>query len=318
MQMVLPIFIRLDLSHVMVYTVRIQYCLMPTEPEWNLYTGCGQGKVSTTTLTREGKMHGKLVRIATIAALLLILAPVAQAITFGEPDGNQHPNVGALLFQSPDGELGIGCSGTLIAPNVFLTAAHCTSWMVPSGVPLDQVWVSFDSEIGPDSPVIHGTAQINPNYGHDMNDPQDVSVVILDTPQNDITPAQLPAAGLLDQMKDEHLLKDQTFVTVGYGALRHDKTGGPHGIVWDNSERWYVEQSFLSLKPSWIQLSMNPSTGNGGTCYGDSGGPHFLGETNVVVALTVTGDAWCRATDVDYRLDIESARAFLAQFVTLP
>jgi hypothetical protein len=37
-----------------------------------------------------------------------------------------------------------------------------------------------------------------------------------------------------------------------------------------------------------------------------------------VVALTVTGDSVCRATDVDYRLDTPSARDFLRQFVTLP
>jgi secreted trypsin-like serine protease len=72
----------------------------------------------------------------------------------------------------------------------------------------------------------------------------------------------------------------------------------------------------------WLKLSMNPSTGSGGTCYGDSGGPHFLGagagETNIVVSLTVTGDTPCRATDVTYRTDTASARAFLGQFVTLP
>jgi hypothetical protein len=63
---------------------------------------------------------------------------------------------------------------------------------------------------------------------------------------------------------------------------------------------------------------MNPSTGSGGTCYGDSGGPHFLGDTDMVVSLTVTGDAWCRATDVTYRLDTDSARSYLSQFVDLP
>ena len=68
--------------------------------------------------------------------------------------------------------------------------------------------------------------------------------------------------------------------------------------------------------------TMNPATGNAGTCYGESGGPHVLGtgasETNVVVAVTVTGDRWCRSTDKDYRLDTTSARHFLGQFVPLP
>jgi hypothetical protein len=73
-----------------------------------------------------------------------------------------------------------------------------------------------------------------------------------------------------------------------------------------------------AITPAWLRISMNPSTGDGGTCYGDSGGPNFLGTTNVVAALTVTGDAVCRATNVDYRLDTDSARRFLAQYVGLP
>ena len=112
-------------------------------------------------------------------------------------------------------------------------------------------------------------------------------------------------------------LRHQLFATVGYGIVRNDKTGGPHSFV-DNNERRYVMQSFLALRPAWIQLSMNPSTGNGGTCHGDSGGPHFIGDTNVIAAITVTGDRYCRATDVDYRMDTESARSYLSQFVVLP
>jgi hypothetical protein len=82
--------------------------------------------------------------------------------------------------------------------------------------------------------------------------------------------------------------------------------------------RRFVDQGFNSLTTSWLRLSENPSTGSGGTCFGDSGGPHFLGDSGTVVALTVTGDSVCRATDVDYRLDTPSARDFLRQFVTLP
>jgi hypothetical protein len=59
-----------------------------------------------------------------------------------------------------------------------------------------------------------------------------------------------------------------------------------------------------------------------GTCYGDTGVPNFLGagatETDIVAATTITGDFMCRATNVVYRLDTESARSFLGQFVSLP
>ena len=67
---------------------------------------------------------------------------------------------------------------------------------------------------------------------------------------------------------------------------------------------------------------MNLATGNGGSCYGDSGGPHFNHldgvETDIVAAITVTGDAQCKATDQDYLTDTLSARSFLASNITLP
>jgi hypothetical protein len=87
----------------------------------------------------------------------------------------------------------------------------------------------------------------------------------------------------------------------------------------------YVAVGSLNSVPgndSWLRISQNASTGNGGTCYGDSGGPNFLGagssETRIVAATTITGDTPCRSTNVDYRLDTASARAFLAQYMTLP
>jgi hypothetical protein len=72
------------------------------------------------------------------------------------------------------------------------------------------------------------------------------------------------------------------------------------------------------MNNSWLRISMNPSHGDGGTCYGDSGGPNFLGSSDVIAATTITGDSVCRSTNVDYRLDTASARNFLARYVGLP
>jgi hypothetical protein len=262
-------------------------------------------------------MLRKVLRLAIPIAILLIAVPLAQAITFGQPDGDGHPNVGAMIVLEPDGVMYLYCSGTLIAPDVFLTAAHCTAAAAAYGAAPEDVFVTFDSVYDEDAMLYPGTYRLNPNYGHDMHDLNDVAVIVLDEPITDITPATLPPAGLLDDMKKDHELKGQEFVTVGYGALRDDKTKGWQAIG-DAGERYVAEQTFLALKPYWLQISMNPSTGSGGTCYGDSGGPHFLGDSNMVVSLTVTGDAWCRATDVTYRLDTDSARAYLTDFVTLP
>ena len=257
-------------------------------------------------------------RTTLIFSLVLLVAMLvaipAQAITFGQPDGESHPNVGALVIEE-DGEKGIVCSGTLIAPDVFLTAAHCVNWMPDAGI--EEVWVTFDSVPHQGGTFLPATYYANPNAWHDSSDAQDIAVLVLDEPIYDITPAELPTAGLLDQMKAAHELKDQTFVTVGYGTVRDDKTGGPHPLYWEGARR-NAEQTYNALTKGWLKLSMNPSTGDGGTCYGDSGGPHFLGVTNKVVALTVTGDTNCRATDVTYRVDIESAREYLSEFVVLP
>lgn len=262
-------------------------------------------------------MKRKLLIVASVLVAALLLATPVFGITFGQPDGNRHPNVGAMIVEEPDGVKYLYCSGTLIEPDVFLTASHCTVAAAAYGADPHDAYVTFDPVWDENATLHRGTYYINPNYGHDSHDLNDVAVIILDEPITDIEPATLPTAGLLDEMKKDKQLKGQQFVTVGYGTLRDDKTGGPHALG-DYGERYFAVQTFQALKPYWLQISMNPSTGNGGTCYGDSGGPHFLGDSNMVVSLTVTGDAWCRATDVTYRLDTDSAREYLSQFLELP
>jgi hypothetical protein len=84
--------------------------------------------------------------------------------------------------------------------------------------------------------------------------------------------------------------------------------------------RMFSFSSFDSLNGGYIRLSQNPATGDGGTCFGDSGGPNFLDVNGkrILVATTVTGDTACQSTNVDYRLDTTSARDFIGQFVNLP
>jgi hypothetical protein len=217
------------------------------------------------------------------------------------------------------------CSGTLIADDVFLTASHCT-------VPLDgylarfpgsSVAVTFDPTISLGGTFYSGTwytnpAYLNPEKGY--SDSGDVGVIVLDEAPG-ITPAQLPAAGLLDDLKDAHTLKDTRFTAVGYGSVRDTLRTGFDAIL-DNVDRNRVEQGFNSLTKAWLNLPMLPTTGNGGTCYGDSGGPHFIHldgvETTIVASITVSGDAPCKALDKTYRMDTESARSFLGDFVDLP
>jgi hypothetical protein len=131
-----------------------------------------------------------------------------------------------------------------------------------------------------------------------------------------ITPAKLPALGQLDA-----LAQGDAITPVGYGA--QSVTMGKGGATFHYADiRYRTVGTVNAMTKAWLRASMNPSTGDGGTCYGDSGGPNFLGggsgETDVIAATTITGDTVCRATNVDYRLDTKSARDFLGQYVTLP
>ena len=262
-------------------------------------------------------MKARIMLLILVLGVLLVWTPPAKAITFGTLDNGLHPNVGALLFKLEDDSMAMVCSGTLISPTIFLTASHCVAWMPSAGISAEDVFVTFADEIGEGPFYRAASYHVNPNYGHDEANPFDVAVVVLEDPIIDIAPAHLPTAGLLHDLKAEGSLKYQRFVAVGYGTVREDKTHDGQSLFWDPVRR-YAEQEPLALEPSWLLISMNPSTGNGGTCYGDSGGPHFLSDTNIVVAVTVTGDRFCRATDKTYRMDTPSAREFLGQFVPLP
>jgi hypothetical protein len=249
-------------------------------------------------------------------------SPGPQMIVNGEPTGAAYSNVGALFVDfSGDGIQWYDqvCSGSLIAPTIFLTAAHCLAWL-PPGTP---VHVSFDPDLvdGGVSPLIAADGFVfDPEYGHDRADMHDLGLVMLpdDGSTDGITPLLLPPAGYLTEAAQKGGLRGQYFVNVGYGAQAEFK-GAPPTHTWDGKRR--VSKSvFMALQPNWLGLLMNEdATGEGGDCAGDSGSPKFLdGNPDMIVATVTWGDAVCRATSWDYRLDTPSARDFLGTYVTLP
>lgn len=276
-------------------------------------------------------LHGNLVSPCfhrAAAALLLGFSASAPAITFGDLDGTDHPFVGSMVVSIPGEGVFQWCSGTLIAPQVFLTASHCTQPVAGflADNPGSVFYVTFDPVIdttGLTGTFYTGTPHTNPLYGSGGNDdPHDVAVIVLDQAPP-ITPAHLPSAGMFDAMKAGHSLSSTRFTAVGYGTTRDSMHKGWQGIL-DTALRQRADQSFSSLTSAWVDFTMLPTGSNdsGGTCYGDSGGPHFIHlngvETDIVAATTITGDSQCKALDKDYRMDTPSARSFLAQFVTLP
>jgi hypothetical protein len=257
-------------------------------------------------------------KTTVIFILILLLAitviPVA-AITWGQPD-TAHPYVGAMVVDWP----GYGpwqlCSGTLIHPQMFLTASHCTADLGAYGI--ETVWVNFDQDsmnLGTLLPV----AQVitHPDYWWGpTSDPRDVAILVLAEPVVGIIPAVLPDLGYMDGLKDQGVLKNGAdrapLIAVGYGGKMDFP---PPQIYYEDMREWST-LAYQGLNKAWIRASQNQALGNGGTCFGDSGGPIFYVEedgTEVLVGVTSWGDAQCVAMGFYYRVDIPQTLDFIEE-----
>ena len=255
-----------------------------------------------------------------IVFLLLQVIPVVpvSAITHPTPDTeNTYSNVGAWLF--PDGTF--FCSGTLIAPTVMLTAAHCLYGFIGTEAPILATFSKNFDEINAGNLIQAIDFHVHPLYGHDQANLYDLAVLILpEGSTTGLTPATLTTAGLLDNLSTHGNLHSVEFTSVGYGFSADWKQGPPR-FIWDGW-RNYASAPLMALTPTQVYLNINEdATGGGGACYGDSGGPLFLpmdGKNILVGFTTKRSDKYCRAMTTYYRIDTPWAREFLSQFMTLP
>jgi hypothetical protein len=278
-------------------------------------------------------MRARLIALLPVLMLALgISMSPAQASTGGTPDGNTHPNVGLILFY--DGTGRFRCSATLVSPTVLLTAAHCTDGTV------GKTLVTFDSVIAEQPPnpfpvaadpsvgftedeiaaagYLSGTAFTHPEYSNftDLDNWNDVGVIVLDEPVTGIAPATISDLGRLDQISTSQLRRT-LFTAVGYGTeVRKPESGPqkPQPMTYPLIRR-YVDMPGQKVTPQILQTNGNEKDpfGTGGTCFGDSGGPVFLG--GEIVAVTSYGyTANCRYLGGYQRVDIAVVQDWLATF----
>jgi hypothetical protein len=252
-------------------------------------------------------------------------APEAvRRIQGGWPTGAAlYPSVGALLFDWDANGRWNGndqtCTGSLVAPDVFLTAAHCVVFP-EAEAPGAEFAVTFASDLyARGLKAIVATRVVHdPLYGGSQANLHDLALVFLPKGSTKgMTPLALPPAGYLDQLAAQGALSKTRFVNVGYGVSANRR--GIPSATYDGVRK-YSYSEFMGLTPTWLGLLMNAAaTGEGGDCYGDSGGPKFLdGRPDMVLATVTTGDMNCRATTWDWRLDSPEARGFLGAWLTLP
>ena len=265
--------------------------------------------------------------IFAIFSVLVILAvavsPVG-AITDGEPDGNGHPYVGLMVAQLADGTPLWRCSGTLLSPTVFLTAGHCTE------APAAHVEIWFDADVDAGRPgngypftgEVGGTPYTHPDYNPNAFFVRDVGVVVLDgdgyeSPNGEY--GALPDLNQLDELKTKRGKQDVTFTAVGYGLQK----SFPDAASWQtvaNRVRMVAHPKLNQINvPGFtgdfsMLLSNNANTG--GTCFGDSGGPNFIGTSNVVGGVTSFGiNGNCAGTGGVFRMDRSWSLDWVSSFL---
>jgi hypothetical protein len=298
-----------------------------------------------------------LLLAALTAAMVIAAAPVA-AITYGEPDDGEHPYVGFMIFYVPAEDAWFSCSGTLLDADTFLTAAHCTFDIGIEGEEPPEtgsggtdVWVTFDetevlagwplrSEIGtvypdvealnaarrawlddPDNGFIGGTAFPNPQYATSRFPVNyDVGIVELDDPVFMSNYGDLAPLGTAETLAGEASTRNSALVeTVGYGI----QAVQPHPM--DIESRYKATSRIVQINGSIarggnLHTLNNPSAvgGTGGSCFGDSGGPVLINNTDDVIAVVSFGfSLTCHGADYSWRVDTQPAYDFILPFLAM-
>jgi len=266
--------------------------------------------------------RSKLIALTIALILLIVMVTPVAAVQFGEPDGNNHPYVGLLVFDV-GGSPAWRCSGTLLSPTVMLTAGHCTF-----GTSGGRVWFEPDVESGiPGNgyPFGGGTSiefsaiYTHPDYVDGAFYLYDAGVVILSQPVNLGTYGQLANVGLLDELSTKRGLQEQNFTVVGYGLQSVVPSLQADRVRYQGTVKLIDVKGTAGI-PAGTSASFtnNPGQGNGqgGTCFGDSGGPIFHGNSNIIAAVTSYGlNANCAGTGGGYRVDTADDQNFINQFL---
>lgn len=271
-------------------------------------------------------MHKKMLFVvfSVLVILAVAVSPVG-AVTDGELDGEGHPHV-VLLLMEVDGAPAFRCSGTLISPTFLLTAGHCTNGFPDFEFSGMRVFTESDVQngdnnypfAGPNSVeairwAAHPLYETAPFFVHDVGMVELAEPILLDEY------GTLPSINQFDAFKTMRGIQKVSFTSVGYGLQESFPT--PASFLENNSRTRYVAH------PNLIQINVPGFTGDfsmllsnnhhtGGTCFGDSGGPNFLGDSNVIAGITSFGlNGNCAGTGGVFRTDRQDVQDFISDFM---
>jgi len=226
---------------------------------------------------------------------------VAEAPILGGTGGyvGQFPTVVAIANRGL-------CTGTLIGPDLVLTAAHCVSPSV--------MGYSSQQQLTSDTVVILDTASVydstgrqisaantipHPSFNLNALGDNDIGLIRLSQRVTDRTPTPINRVSADSPV-------GVTVTQVGYGVSQVNNQNSA-GRLYVLANKTSVSCS--TLGESDINLLCFSQTDGTGKCEGDSGGPSFadIGGTRKVVGVTSFGDPNCTYYGADTRVDAETS-----------
>jgi secreted trypsin-like serine protease len=276
-------------------------------------------------------MKKRIITIILTLILLLVAVIPASAITDGELDNDRHPQV-VLILMEVGGEPMYRCSGTMLSPTIVLTAGHCASNYPDEPFSGMRIFTETDVENGDNSYPYAGENSIevaewyaHPDFETGAFVYNDVGVLVLEEayyPLGDESFddwGELPELDQLDILKTKRGKQETWFTAVGYGLQQ----SFPNAVDWKTQAdriRYLAYPTLIQINaPGFtgdfsMLLSNNPNTG--GTCFGDSGGPNFLGDSLVVAGVTSFGiNGNCAGTGGVFRMDRQNVLDFVSPFL---
>ena len=281
-------------------------------------------------------MRKLLTLLAALAAIASVVVVPAGAITNGDPDGDGHPYVGLMIAKNAAGVPLWRCSGTLMSPTVFMVAGHCTETPAASAV----IWFSNGGSTGVPLGTGYPAAGANPCAGiqgypctgdatgglrtHPQYDTNafflhDLGIVTITSPTSGVTGkgfGALPALGALSRLP-----KHASLTTVGYGLQK----SFPDAASQNDRAlriRMVAHPRIMGIDDKSVgdfAIFTSHDASRGGTCFGDSGGPNFIGDSNVVGAVSsFAQNDTCKGHNGAYRIDQPDDLTWLATFNLRP